>query len=58
MKKVLLLALILWAGSIAANNVTDSLKANVNPVCYNRMFLGAGIVGVEGGSLLGLFADE
>lgn len=54
MKRILLLTLVLWAGSISANNVTDSLKANVTPVCYNRMFLGAGIVGADGGSLLAL----
>lgn len=54
MKKILLLTLILWAGSISANKVTDSLKANINPICYNRMFLGAGLIGVEGGSLVGL----
>lgn len=54
MKKTLLLALILWAGSISANNVTDSLKTNVTPVYYNRMFLGAGVVGADGESLLGL----
>ena len=44
MKKLLLLALIFCATGAAANEVTDSLKANVNPICYNRLFLGAGVV--------------
>ena len=44
MKKILLLALIFCATGAAANEVTDSLKANVNPICYNRLFFGAGVL--------------
>lgn len=54
MKQLLLLALILCAGNAAANEVTDSLKANVNPICYNRLFLGAGAVAAEGGAPVAL----